>query len=95
MADIKLPQRSESAVKLHGKRGKQLSPEAMSFYTEEALRARDIEVAKVVLEAAAKVLSEHQIPVGNSAAGEMACEWTYDALKDCRDVIRNLEIGHD
>ena len=47
------------------------------------------------LEAAAKVLSEHQIPVGNSAAGEMACEWTYDALKDCRDVIRNLEISHD
>ena len=60
-----------------------------------ALRARDLEVARVVLEAAAKVLSEHQIPVGNSRAGEMACEWTYDALKDCRDVIRNLEIGHD
>jgi hypothetical protein len=64
-------------------------------YLPHQLRARDIEVAKVVLEAAAKVLSEHQIPVGNSAAGEMACEWTYDALKDCRDVIRNLEIGHD
>ena len=64
-------------------------------YLPHQLRARDIEVARVVLEAAAKVLSEHQIPVGNSAAGEMACEWTYDALKDCRDVIRNLEIGHD
>ena len=64
-------------------------------YLPHQLRARDLEVARVVLEAAAKVLSEHQIPVGNSAAGEMACEWTYDALKECRDVIRNLEIGHD
>ena len=53
------------------------------------------EVAKVVLEAAAKVLSEHQIPVGNSAAGELACQWTYDALKECRDVIRNLKVSHD
>lgn len=64
-------------------------------YLPHQLRARDLEVARLVLEAAAKVLSEHQIPVGNSAAGEMACEWTYDALKDCRDVIRNLEISHD
>ena len=28
------------------------------------------------------------IPVGNSAAGEMACEWTYDALKEIRDEIK-------
>jgi hypothetical protein len=64
-------------------------------YLPHQLRARDLEVARVVLEAAAKVLSEHQIPVGNSAAGEMACEWTYDALKECRDVIRNLKVSHD
>ena len=60
-----------------------------------AIRARDIEVARVVLEAAAKVLTDHQIPVGNSAAGEMACEWTYAALKECRDAIRAMEISHD
>jgi hypothetical protein len=45
-----------------------------------------------VLEAAALVLSEHQIPVGNTCAGEMACELTYDALKECRDNIRALKI---
>jgi hypothetical protein len=63
-------------------------------YTADQLRARDIEVARLVLEAAAKVLTEHQIPVGNSAAGEMACEWTLDALKECRATIRALEVRH-
>lgn len=33
-------------------------------------------------------IETHQIPVGNSAAGEMACEWTYDALKEIRHEIR-------
>ena len=61
-------------------------------YLPHQLRARDIEVARCALEVAALVLSEHQIPVGNSAAGEMACEWTYDALKECRDNIRALKI---
>jgi hypothetical protein len=61
-------------------------------YLDHQLRARDVEVAQVVLEAAAEVLSEHQIPVGNSAAGEMAREWTYDALKECRDKIRAIKI---
>ncbi len=61
-------------------------------YLPHQLRARDIEVARAALEAAAQVLTEHQIPVGNSAAGEMAREWTYDALKECRDNIRALKI---
>jgi len=33
-------------------------------------------------------IETHRIPVGNSAAGEMACEWTYAALKEIRDEIR-------
>jgi hypothetical protein len=61
-------------------------------YLPHQLRARDIEVARCALEAAALVLSEHQIPVGNSRAGEIACELTYDALKECRDAIRALKI---
>jgi hypothetical protein len=61
-------------------------------YLPHQLRARDIAVARAALEAAAQVLSEHQIPVGNSAAGEMACEWTYDALKECLEKIRALKI---
>ena len=34
------------------------------------------------------IIESHDIPVGNSAAGEMACEWTYDALKTIRDALR-------
>ena len=33
-------------------------------------------------------IETYRIPVGNSAAGEMACEWTYDALKSIRDEIK-------
>jgi hypothetical protein len=33
-------------------------------------------------------IETYRIPCGNSAAGEMACEWTYDALKDIRDDIK-------
>lgn len=33
-------------------------------------------------------LETYRIPVGNSASGELACEWTYDALKEIRDDIR-------
>jgi len=28
------------------------------------------------------------VPVGNSAAGEMACEWTIAALRELRDLMR-------
>jgi uncharacterized protein YukE len=34
------------------------------------------------------IIENYQIPVGNSAAGEIACEMTYSALKDIRDQIR-------
>jgi hypothetical protein len=33
-------------------------------------------------------IETYRIPVGNSAAGEMACEWTYAALKEIRDEIK-------
>ena len=33
-------------------------------------------------------IETHHIPVGNSAAGEMACEWTYTALHQIRDNIK-------
>jgi hypothetical protein len=32
-------------------------------------------------------IETYRIPVGNSSAGEMACEWTYDALKEIRNDI--------
>ena len=33
-------------------------------------------------------IETYRILVGNSAAGEMACEWTYSALMEIRDEIR-------
>ena len=33
-------------------------------------------------------IETHRIPVGNSAAGEMACEMTYSALMEIRDEIK-------
>lgn len=33
-------------------------------------------------------IETYQIPVGNSVAGEMACEWTYDALDEIRTEIK-------
>ena len=38
-------------------------------------------------------VEEYQIPVGNSAAGEIACDMTYEALKEIRDEIRGLING--
>ena len=40
--------------------------------------------------AAIAVIESHKIPVGNSAAGEMACEWTYEALKEICEKLREL-----
>ena len=33
-------------------------------------------------------IETYRIPCGNSAAGELACEWTYDALEKIRDEIK-------
>ncbi len=45
-------------------------------------------VAAAEREACITLIEAHQIPVGNSAAGEMARDWTYDALREIRDEIR-------
>ena len=44
-------------------------------------------------EAAIKVIEEHRIPVGKSSAGEMAAEWTLDALREIREAIRRELLG--
>lgn len=45
--------------------------------------------AQLVATECIKHIEQHRIPVGNSAAGEMACEWTYDALKSICDEIKS------
>lgn len=44
--------------------------------------------AELIIRECIDEIENHQIPVGNSAAGEMACEWTYDALKEIRANIK-------
>lgn len=54
--------------------------------TRFALLVRNEVLGEVI-----KIIEEYQIPVGNSPAGEMACEWTLDALADIRDAIRAMK----
>ena len=55
------------------------------------------EALEAALNKCVDIVETYRIPVGNSAAGEMACEWTYDALKrirdDMKDVIRAALAG--
>jgi len=45
-------------------------------------------VAAAEREACVKIIEAYQIPVGNSSAGELAADWTYDALYSIRAEIR-------
>jgi len=44
--------------------------------------------AELIVRDCINKIETYRIPVGNSAAGEMACKWTYDALKEIRDEIK-------
>ena len=44
--------------------------------------------AELIVRECIDKIETHRIPVGNSAAGGMACEWTYAALKEIRDDIK-------
>jgi hypothetical protein len=50
---------------------------------------RDVEqFAELVIQECIDQIESYQIPVGNSPAGELASEWTYDALSTIRDSIK-------
>ena len=44
--------------------------------------------AELIVRECLDKIETHRIPVGNSAAGEMACEMTYSALMEIRDEIQ-------
>jgi hypothetical protein len=46
------------------------------------------EFAKLIVQECVEKIETYQIPVGNSAAGEMAAKWTYASLKELRDDIK-------
>jgi hypothetical protein len=54
--------------------------------TEEAWNAWQA-ATKVELERCVKIVEYYQVPVGNSVAGELACDWTMDALREIRDEM--------
>jgi hypothetical protein len=56
--------------------------------TQEELERFAALVAAAEREACISIVEEYEIPIGNSAAGEIACEMTYGALKEIRDAIR-------
>lgn len=43
------------------------------------------------LDEAIKLIEEYRIPVGNSPAGELASEWTRDALEEIRDMLLAMQ----
>ena len=53
------------------------------FYTDELEKFAELIVRECI-----NKIETHRIPVGNSAAGEMACEMTYSALMEIRDEIK-------
>jgi len=44
--------------------------------------------AELIIQECLDQIESYKIPCGNSPSGEMACEWTYDALKSIRDDIK-------
>ena len=44
--------------------------------------------AELIMRECIDKIETYRIPVGNSAAGEMACEMTYSALMEIRDEIK-------
>ena len=45
--------------------------------------------AELIVEECIAVITDYQIPVGNSRVGEIACDMTYRALVDIRQQIRD------
>ncbi len=45
-------------------------------------------LAELVVKQCVDKIETYKIPVGNSRSGELACEWTYNALKEIRDDIQ-------
>lgn len=44
--------------------------------------------AQLIVQECIDKIETYRIPRGNSASGELACEWTYAALKEIRDDIK-------
>jgi hypothetical protein len=43
---------------------------------------------QLIVRECVEIIETQRVPVGNSPAGEMAAKWTMDALRECRDEIK-------
>jgi hypothetical protein len=74
----------EEVIRLAKEAGLQPYYDAQSLAIERFAKL----AAAAERKACIKIIEAYQIPVGKSAAGEMARDWTVDALKYIRDEIR-------
>jgi len=75
------------------KRIKELSIKAgFPEWSNHAIEFELEKFAELIVRECIDKIETHRIPVGNSAAGEMACEMTYSALMEIRDEIK-LHFG--
>ena len=54
----------------------------------EGFNTRLEKFAQLILQECIDKIETYRIPVGNSFSGELACEWTYNALREIRDDIK-------
>ena len=52
------------------------------------LMPKEVKFAELIVRECINKIETYHIPVGNSAAGEMACGMTYSALNEIRDEIK-------
>jgi|TARA_R110000868_G_scaffold392113_1_gene662628 hypothetical protein len=68
---------------------KQLANEAgLLVYNPNGVPTKLEKFAELIVRECIDKIETYRIPVGNSRSGELACEWTYNALKEIRDEIK-------
>ena len=73
------------------KRIQQLAEQASEIDGDDLLYYHPVfaeKFAELIVRECINKIETYHIPVGNSAAGEIACGMTYDALKEIRDDIK-------
>ena len=58
------------------------------LYDADQMRAYAAAAVLAERERCANIIETYQVPVGNSRSGELAAEWTMDALREVRAAIR-------
>jgi ethanolamine ammonia-lyase large subunit len=73
------------------KRIEQLKKECyISIIDRQGDNEYDLEkFAELIIKECIGIIEDHRIPLGNSAVGELACEWTYEALQIIKDNIKD------